>query len=222
MIIDIPEGDRDWTLYSKTVELPAGAAKVYAVYLNWSGNSSSTGTIWLDGAQFQQAPSTSRTFSDGLGRSMQRQQPASDSTIVVATDYDTQGRVWKQWAPYLINDFGTFDDDPDTSSRLYFNKFADLDHNQRPYVETIYKNDPLNRPDKIYPVAISDALQSVRMTYGTEQIGGSGARYFYTSSQDEDERIAKEYVDSFDNTVQTDAGTSPLSTKFVYDALEGC
>src|SRR5690606_1655063 len=54
--ITIPAGNRDWTFYETTFTPPSGATKAYAVYLNWSGDGSTVGTIWWDGAAFEHLP----------------------------------------------------------------------------------------------------------------------------------------------------------------------
>ena len=222
--IDIPTCgcERDWTLFSETFELPVGVKEIYAVYLNWDGNAGSgTQTLWWDGAQFQQVPVTTRTYSDGLGRSIQTQQLTNDSTVVTATDYDDQGRPSKAWAPFLVDGLGDYDQNHSSSATAYFNEYSNLVHNNRPYVETEYEANPLQRPSIIHPVAISSNANSERISYGTELIGSD--RYFYTESEDEDERKTRTHVDAFGNTVRSTVGvgtSNPAITQFFYDELD--
>ena len=218
--IEIPAGDRDWTLYSETFELPQGAVIIYAEYLNWSGTGSSTGTIWWDAAQFQPAPIAARAYSDGLGRPIQSQQFVEGSSIYTATDYDNLGRPTKAWAPYLVNSLGGYDQNHSNSATTYFTNNG-YTHNNRPYVETEYEDDPLQRPSIVHPPGISSNSNSERLSYGTELI--NAFRYFYTESEDEDERKNRTHVDAFGNTIRSTAGvgsSNPAVTQFVYDELD--
>ena len=143
----------------------SNADHVYAIHLDFEANG--VGTIWYDRVNFYEL-NTTKTFADGLGRSVQTLQfQGSNSSVQTATVYDNLSRVSKVTKVFLsadtlfttaynasaqppldkyppIDSANTWYTDPNNKHMVY-NAPPEYDIDKDAFAETAYYNDPLDR-----------------------------------------------------------------------------
>ena len=218
--IDIPSGDRDWTLHTLTFKPPAGAVRIYAQYLDFIGTSRRRGTVWWDGAQLHKTPRVALAYFDGLGRSLQEHTPTEDGSVITATTYNAQGQALKTWSPFMTSSTGTFEPDILSSSLSYFNQVS-LQHNGCPYTETVFSKDPLLRPLQMHAAGwCLGSLIRKETEYDVRKASTGITHWIHTHHRDEDDKVAEQFHDGFGNLVESSVGvTAPLTTTYSYDIL---
>jgi YD repeat-containing protein len=145
-----------------------------------------------------------QAYVDGLGREWQSHQHVEGGRIVSATQYDSLGRPYRKYRPFVQVADG-------------FQAGAEAGQN---YTETRYEANPLNRPSKvIYPDGNYQSKE-----YGVSSAPAScselSGMYSFTRGIDERGDEVETYTDGFGQTVATVADPNGLAatTCFEYDA----
>ena len=156
---------------------------------------------------------TSRQYFDGLGRTTHTQLGEVPGTsIFTKTEYDSQGRVWKAWKPYrgstppigqppaadpLAYYQANTDNNPLSNLAVFCEK---SDTVLKPYEETLYKPDPLDRPVSITPAYCSSSTADRKRILFHYDINVN----LGTLSRVQDEHVVRNdtYTDLFGNTTR--------------------
>ncbi|MEW5874247.1 MAG: hypothetical protein AB1752_03590, partial [Candidatus Zixiibacteriota bacterium] len=189
--------------------------------------------------------SVTMTFSDGLGREIQRQTAVNNTLRVVeATFYNPAGQVWAKTKPIevsgpigsmaFITDLvpeGWTPGDTLTSGRLHAYYDSDgpgPDCHGFPYTQFTYSQDPLRRlketafPDTTWATGSG---RTVRIDYLVNQAGDVAGwdpgTLTKTKTTDEAGQVSYEYRDRLDRVVQleVDSAGTRFKTRMEYDVL---
>ncbi|MGH7334188.1 MAG: RHS repeat domain-containing protein [Candidatus Rokuibacteriota bacterium] len=175
----------------------------------------------VDTTFLQQTPTpktvVSTEYLDGLGRPRQTVLQDGTSSIVTATEYDAMGRLWRSWKPYrrpTSGYDGSFATTATDSANAYYGSPA------KPYVETQYRADALNRVSKVIPEYIGSSPSIWTVTsYGVEAAPVSRQ---ITELTDESGKKQRSFTDVFGNTVKTILGygaPEATTTQLLYNVL---
>jgi len=171
-----------------------------------------------DGTTTRQAMS----YFDGLGRAVQSQVLDETQTLITASDYDANGRQWKAWKTYPKSGGIGYDPSYATNANTYYSSSgAGPGASNRPFIETLYENNPLDRPLRIHPEGVSTSSQTVRQSYGVETVDGQTLAY--TEVMDESGKRTRTWTDGWGRTIRSTAGygtTDAATTRFEYDELD--
>jgi RHS repeat-associated protein len=185
------------------------------VFAPWSPNNSRTRSHMVKNPTVQSV--STREYTDGLGRPIQSQVEDGSSWMVQATQYDSMGREWRSWRPYVQTATG-YDNSFSTNAKNYYNSLLSTSQ-AKPYTETLYRPDQLGRPMKVRPPYVG--------TSWTDEVGywhGSFPANKWRSVRTTDESGNKtaEYFDLFGNLVRSVLGYGTAEaalTNLTYDVL---
>lgn len=151
------------------------------------------------------------SFADGLGRVIQSQVQAGDSSIVSAKTLDTMGRPSHAYRPYTADTDQAFDP---------------TGYQTRPASVTTYLADGTGRTDTVNPPG-NAANDIIKSEYGIESIPASSTTFHglsgtfqYTKTTDERGNTTKTYIDAREQKVAVVADSAGVRavTRFEYDA----
>jgi RHS repeat-associated protein len=148
---------------------------------------------------------TNIQYVDGLGRPIQGAVENGDHDVITATEYDRFGRVVKNLKPYF-SPATNYDPDYLANAIAAYPKAG-----IRPFVETTYLPDPLNRVDK--SLGVGDFRFGVNRDYFNDT--ANGLQYVLTVDEEGKRKFA--YTDNFGNVVKTVEGIA--FTYFTFDVL---
>ena len=151
--------------------------------------------------------STARQFFDGLGRLLQAHTSHPEGTVVAATDYDSRGRLWRAWKPYLAAS-GAYDVAYGSSATAYYDESRAPQDNERPYAETIYARDPLGRVRRAHPEG--EGGYGALSSYGVGSLGN--AHFAYVETTGERGTRSRAYTDALGREVRRRAYEHQTST----------
>ena len=183
---------------------------------------------------------TSRSYFDGLGRKIQRQENEGTGSNKTATIYDLTGRVQKITKPFFSSS-QTYATAPVSDAISYYasnhpvyysgSSSQEFDVGNYPFSETIYYADPLNRVNKQGAPGTTFRIGAtpekvVTLQYlgnATSEVSGYTANTLYKQRQtDENGEVVDTFTDKFGNTVATTVdpgGALNYKTVFSYDVL---
>ena len=149
-------------------------------------------------------------YSDGLGRTIQHITNDGANFVVSATQYDGAGRTWRTWKPYN-RATGGYDLSFSANAIAAYASFGAA---VKPYVETQYTTDPLDRVKQVIPefVGTSSTVFS-QYAYGVN----AGVKQRYTELTDESAKKTRSYTNLFGDPVQSILGvgaTEQTTTNF--------
>ena len=171
---------------------------------SWTFNPSSPNAV-VDTTFIQHAPTTksliTTAFLDGLGRPIQTVVQDGSSFIVTASQYDLAGRPWRSWKPYTRTTAG-FDASFSTNATNYYNTYH-ATSNAKPFVETQYRPDALDRVSKVVPeyIGTSPSVFSV-VGYGID----ATPKHQFTERVDASGKKTRHFDDVFGHEVKTVLG----------------
>ncbi len=145
-------------------------------------------------------------YTDGLGRPIQRNTENGAQDVVSATEYDRFGRVARAYRPYFRPSIAFDPDYAAHASAVY------PEANGRPFVETIYLADPLNRVDRTFGEGESEHA----VNYDYLNVPHLGLAYVL--SIDESAKRTFAFTDRLGRTVKTVTGSA--LTDFTFDVLD--
>lgn len=158
-----------------------------------------------------------RTYTDGLGRTIQVIKADGSNYVVSAVDYDAAGRQYLVWKPYT------------TSSQSYDTQHATDAENQygfsNPYTETDYYSDPLSRVEYVKPAGWTSQNEWITYDYGSSTVNGQPLYYtdkIVTVGSNTGQTDSRVYTDNLGRTVETETffGTTPeYSATTIYNML---
>lgn len=175
---------------------------------------SATNPNWIRTLQYTGSTTrTSKTFFDGLGRSIQSQRQDGSDFIVAAQTYDAAGREHESWKPYRWPTGDSYDDSFSANAQGSYG-------NSYPYVELQYEASPLGRPVKMIPEGGETAGSSVQTGYDVRT--WENQPYMVTMTTDESGNATETWTDGWGRTVRTvaDPGGINAETEFTYDELD--
>jgi RHS repeat-associated protein len=174
----------------------------------------------IDSTYMQQTPLqaiVSTGYIDGLGREIQTVVQDGTNYDVAATEYDLMGRKWRVWSAYKRTTAGydpAFATTGTDSANTYFSATA-----AKPYVETQYRPDPLDRVSRVIPQYIGTTPTIWTATsYGAN----TSAKYTITEVADESGNRTQHSTDLFGKDVQSILGYgTPIATitQIAFDVL---
>ena len=187
---------------------------------SWTFNPSSPNAV-VDTLFLQQSPTAksvvSTQYVDGLGRSIQTVVQDGASYVVSAAQYDGMGRPWRSWKPYTRSTAG-YDASFVTNATNFYNTYHST-ATAKPYTETSYTTDALNRVKQLTPPYIGSSPTAFTLSaYGVD----AAAKHQYTEITDESGKKGRSYVDAFGNAVKTILGygsAEATTTLFVNNVL---
>jgi YD repeat-containing protein len=161
--------------------------------------------------------SQSTTYTDGLGRTLQTQVHDSLSDVVSATQYDTIGRAYRNWRPYLQNTNHSYDASFQSHAQTYYNAFTP--GIQNPFNEVVYDSTPLNRVKFNKPPGQSSSNEFVEIRYDSATVNGQLCSTVDVVDQPRIDAstkvISRKYTDKLGRVVKSsiltqDPGNSPV------------
>ena len=187
---------------------------------SWTFNSASPNAV-VDTTFLQHTPTpksvVSTTLLDGLGRPMQAVVQDGGSFVVTASQYDVAGRPWRSWKPYTRTTAG-FDANFAANATSFYNTYHSAS-NAKPYIETQYRADALDRVSKVIPeyLGISPTVFSLH-AYGID----AAAKHAIAEVMDASGKKTRSFSDVFGSAVKTILGVgAPEATTTVlsFDVL---
>jgi RHS repeat-associated protein len=171
---------------------------------SWTFNASSPNAV-IDSTFLRHSPTpksvVSTQFLDGLGRSIQTVVQDGSSFVVSASQYDVMGRPWRSWKPYTRATAG-YDASFVTNATSFYNTYH-ATSNAKPYVETQYRADALDRVSKLIPEYIGTSPTVFRAhSYGID----AGAKHAIAEVADPLGKKTRSFADVFGNEVKTILG----------------
>jgi RHS repeat-associated protein len=163
----------------------------------------------------------STQFVDGLGRPVQTVLQDGDSSIVSGTQYDAMGRPSRSWKPYRRSTPG-FDKDfanPTLGATAYYNSYHSPTTLAKPYVETRYMDDALERVTQVVPEYIGTSPPGI-IYHGYGVVAADG--HEITQVTDESGKKRRTFADLFGNHVKTVLGagaSEQATTQFASNVL---
>lgn len=171
---------------------------------NWTFNPASPNAV-VDTTFLRHAPTpasvVSTQFLDGLGRPIQAIVQDGSSFVVTASQYDLAGRPWRSWKPYTRATPG-YDASFATNATSFYNTYHSAS-NAKPYVETLYRADALDRPSKVIPeyLGTSPTVFSLQ-AYGID----AAAKHAIIEATDASGKKTRSFADVFGSEVKTILG----------------
>lgn len=171
---------------------------------SWTFNAASPNAV-VDTTFIQHTPTpkslVSTQFLDGLGRPIQTVVQDGSSFVVSPTQYDLMGRPWRAWKPYTRATAG-YDASFSTNATSFYNTYHSAS-NAKPYAETQYRADALDRVSKVIPEFIGTAptVFSVH-AYGID----AAAKQTIAEIADPLGKKTRSFADLFGNGVKTILG----------------
>jgi RHS repeat-associated protein len=169
----------------------------------WTFNSASPNAV-VDTTFLQLTPLksvVSTQFLDGLGRVIQTVVQDGASFVVTASQYDAMGRPWRAWKPYTRTTAG-YDASFATNVTSFYNSYHAAS-DAKPYVETQYRPDALDRVSKVIPEYIGASPAAVtRHSYGIDP----AAKQMIVEVADALDKKTRSFSDVFGNQVKTIRG----------------
>lgn len=155
---------------------------------------------------------TNRQYFDGLGRAIQTvsedQGPTSNEDIVIATEYDSQGRVLHTYEAKAID-----------GNNGSFQSYASLDTIDR--VVYSYEPSPLNRPTSMTHTGFDHPSTTTYGANASTYLGYPAFSLFKQTEIDGDNKQSISYTDKRGRIISTEqagpGGVSPLVTSTSYD-----
>jgi RHS repeat-associated protein len=171
---------------------------------SWTFNPASPNAI-VDTTFLQHVPTpksvVSTEFLDGLGRPIQTVMRDGSSFVVTASQYDLAGRPWRSWKPYTRTTAG-FDASFAANATAFYNTYHSAS-NAKPYVETQYRADALDRVSKVIPEYLGTSPSVFRLFgYGIDV----AAKHQFTEVVDESAKKTRRFADVFGEEVKTILG----------------
>jgi len=173
----------------------------------------------VDSTFLQVTPTTqvvvSTSYLDGLGAAVQAVTRDGNSYYVSATQYDAMRRTWRQWRPYTRATAGY---DPNFAANAAAEYTTYHGTAATPYVETVYRPDPLDRVSKVFPEYLGTSRDSVVTRYGLE----TATSQTINEVRDESGKLTRTHRDLFSNVVKSILGygaAEATSTTLAYDVL---
>lgn len=167
--------------------------------------------------------SQTTTYLDGLGRTLQSQVRDGLNDLVSAVQYDSLGRQHRNWRTFSYN-----------TGHLYDGSFAShattIFGVSNPFVETLFKDDPLSRASAQKGVATSVADEEIRSDFGSATLN-DGLLYRYNQAKQKPSKLAgtvwvvtRQSVDKLGRVVESSlygetGGGDVLTTKTSYTFL---
>lgn len=166
-----------------------------------------------------------KQFFDGLGRLMQTQVRDGNDYVVSMRQYDARGRVASTWKPIPSPTNGSFmlPISFTLAAFDYYDGAPGPDAGGRPYRETRYDHDALNRLRVLLPEGTNDETEGVNTAYGAEVPPGGNTTFAYTQTRDEEQKISRTYRDALGNVRFRVAGygtPEQATTQFDYNVLD--
>lgn len=187
---------------------------------NWTFNAASPNAV-VESTFVQHSPTmkavVSTVFIDGLGRSIQAVVQDGTNYHVTATQYDLMGRSWRTWKPYTRSGTPAYDAAFAANATSFYNAYHSAT-TANPYVETLYRADPLGRVNRVIPEYITTPAAYVLFGYGVDAVNAQGI----AEVTDESGKKHRTFRDIFGNAVRSILGsTAPESTvtQFAYNVL---
>jgi RHS repeat-associated protein len=184
---------------------------------SWTFNSASPNTV-SDTTVLQVGTTVVTTqVLDGLGREIQRIVQDGTNYHVTAQQYDDAGRAWRTWKPYSRATAG-YDASFATNATSFYNTYLGQSL-AKPYVETLYRPDPLERVATTVPEYVgASPTVSVLQGYGVD---AANKRYIRETT-DESGKKTRTQADHFGNPVTSILGygaAEATTTTFTPDVL---
>jgi len=184
---------------------------------NWTFDANNPNAVTTTAYRSATQTIPTSAYVDGLGRPIQTIVENGTADVVTATQYDNMGRPWRTWAPYTA---ATSSYVPTFSAGAegFYNTYHGTS-NAKPYVETAYRPDVLERVSKVNPEYLGTSPDSVVHRYG---IVGAPTNYRVTEVADEMGRKTRQFTDAFGNVMKIVLGAgAPESTvtTFAYNVL---
>ncbi len=186
---------------------------------SWTFDSAAPNAV-IDTTFIQQTPAVktvvSTQYVDGLGRPIQTVLRDGTNYHVTATQYDLNGREWREWKTYTRTTAGY---DPNFVGNA--TAFYDAYHSPgtKPYTETAYTPDALSRVKQVTPEFIGpSAPGSATHVYGVDVV----FKQLFNESADELGKRTRNYTDLFGTAVRTTLGygsAEATTTQFTPDVL---
>jgi RHS repeat-associated protein len=166
---------------------------------------------------------TAKTYTDGLGREIQKQISYGDSDIVAVTKYDSLSHPRYVYKPYQVGlgaSKHTYDGSFSSNLSTYYTGLG-ITLGSTPYSETRYYQDPLNRVQ--YQGAPGDPFSvgsghEIRVDYSGDQAN----KWKIVQTRNEQGDTTRVSKDLFGNTVKSEVlmgSAPPLGTSFNYNVL---
>ncbi len=156
-------------------------------------------------------------YVDGLGRPIQQVVQDGTNYHVTTQQYDSTARAWRTWKPYTRATAG-YDASFATNGTSFYNTY--LGQTQaKPYIETLYRPDPLERVASTAPEYVG-ASPTVRQTYayGLDPV----PRQLIRETTDESGKKTRAYSDELGSPVKSILGygaAEATTTSFTPDVL---
>ncbi len=184
---------------------------------SWTFNSASPNTV-TDTTVLQVGTNVVTTqVLDGLGREIQRIVQDGTNYHVTAQQYDAAGRAWRTWKPYTRATAG-YDASFATNATSFYNTYLGQSL-AKPYVETLYRPDPLERITTTYPEYVgASPTVSVLQGYGVDAVN----KRYLRETTDESGKKTRAQTDLFGNPVTSILGygaAEATTTSFTPDVL---
>lgn len=156
-------------------------------------------------------------YIDGLGRSIQSVVKDGTNYHVSATEYDLLGRTWRVWKPYTRTTAG-YDAGFATNATTFYNAYHSP-WTTVPYVETLYRPDPIGRVKQVTPeYLVGSPSAVVAHGYDIDAVN----KLQITQITDESIKKTRTFTDVFGNTMRSILGSgAPESTvtQFSYNVV---
>ena len=142
-----------------------------------------------------------RDWLDGLGATIQSSIQAGAMYHVSATQYDAMGRLWRKWNPYTRTSAG-YDASFAANATAHYNTYLGVS-NAKPYEDTEYTTDALDRIKRATPAYVGAAATAFRLTsYGNDVVMGQP----YVQHGDELGKLTRAYTDILGNPARSVLG----------------
>ena len=156
-------------------------------------------------------------FADGLGRTIQYLANDGANFVVTANQFDGAGRPWRTWKPYNRAAAG-YDASFSTNATSFYNTYLGQTL-AKPYAETQYTADPLDRVKKVIPEFVgSSSTVFTQYAYGVD----AAVKQRYTELTDEVSKKTQSYSNYFGDPVKSILGysaTEQTTTTFTPDIV---
>ena len=184
---------------------------------SWTFNSASPNTV-IDSTFVQPGTSVVTTqVLDGLGRELQRIAQEGTSYHVSATEYDGMGRPWRAWKPYTRSSAG-YDASFAATATSFYNTYLGQTL-AKPYVETLYRAEPLSRVTKVIPAYVGASPTVFTLQgYGTD----AASKQRVAETTDESGKKTRSLTDLWGSPVKSILGygaAEATTTTFTPDVL---
>lgn len=191
------------------------------------------------------------TYFDGLGRSVQQvqwQASPGEEDQVAPMAYDEQGRVERQYLPFVSGNDAYFKPSATSTAVAYYdgsNANQGIPTDSEPYATTVYEASPLDRAHQQgapgaafqpatgrtteYQYFVNDAIDYQAKKWTLDANGFPTGNDLYDDgelqvvvTQDEDDRVSEVYTDKLSQTVlyRVYNGSEPLDTYYLYDEYD--